>query len=273
MFESIFTISLAGFIAGFIFAMPIAGPISILIVSNALNGRKLYSNRISIGAALSDFIYVFVAVYGVTSLYSYYSHFIPFIMIAGAIFFVILGIKIFNRPVDIEQFDDEAQIPQKIKDSEMRGVYTGFMVNMLNATQFVSGLVSSFFVISLIAALGFNTGGLESRINNNVKEIGSINGDNLEEKVPERIRQMQDEAAVKSRNIEYPSYFNILISVFYALALSSGSLVWFFFLAWILTRYRKMINIKILSSLIKLFGISLCLLGLYFGYLGAVQLL
>ena len=39
MIESIITMSIAGFLTGFIFSMPIAGPISIMITSNALKGQ------------------------------------------------------------------------------------------------------------------------------------------------------------------------------------------------------------------------------------------
>ena len=64
MGESILTISIAGFLAGFIFSMPIAGPISILITSNALKGRLRYCNLVSIGASIADFAYVFVVFVG-----------------------------------------------------------------------------------------------------------------------------------------------------------------------------------------------------------------
>jgi len=271
MLESLLIISVTGFIAGFIFAMPIAGPISILVVSNALNGRRKYGNKISTGAALSDFIYIFIAVYGVTSLYIYYRHLIPYMLIAGAFFFIILGISLFRRPVDIEQFEQKKHLTEKIRNSDIRGFYTGFMVNMLNPTQFISGLISSFFVISLLASLGLNTGGLETKLNNNVKELNSINGKSLEEKIPEEFRQIENEATRADTGTVYPSYFHIIISIFYSLTLSLGGLVWFYLLAWVLSTYRRLINIKILTSLIKAFGISLCIIGLYFGYLGAKE--
>jgi threonine/homoserine/homoserine lactone efflux protein len=72
MIESIITISVAGLLAGFIFSMPIAGPISILITSNALKGRLRNSILVSIGASIADFTYVFIAVFSLTKLYSFY---------------------------------------------------------------------------------------------------------------------------------------------------------------------------------------------------------
>ncbi len=274
MFESVLTISLTGLIAGFIFAMPIAGPISILIVSNALHGRRRYSNLISLGAAISDFIFIFIAVYGISSLYSYYKPAVPYLLIAGSLFFIFLGYKLFRKPVDIDHFEEKTHMTDMIRDSGTRGVYTGFMVNMLNPTQFIGGLISSFFVISLISSVGLNTGGLETVINKNVKEIGTINGENLEEKIPGKIRNFREESPDRSQDyVKYPSYFHLLISVIYAFTLSLGSLFWFYFLAWILSRYRRLINIKILNSLIKGFALALAVIGFYFGYLGVRELI
>lgn len=273
MLESIITISVTGIIAGFIFAMPIAGPISILIVSNALHGRRKYSNQISYGAALSDFIYIFIAVYGVTSLYSYYKPAIPYLMLGGAFFFIFLGYRLFRRPVNVHKYEEKIHLTDLIKDSDRRGFYTGFMVNMFNPTQFIGGLISSFFVISFIASLGLNTGGLEQRLNNNVKEIGTINGKNLEEKIPERFRDIDNVSEVNSSaNISNPDSY-LVISAFYAFSISLGGLAWFFLLAWILSQYRRLINIKVLTLLIRGFAITLCILGLYFGYLGTEQIL
>jgi threonine/homoserine/homoserine lactone efflux protein len=64
--------SIAGLLSGFIFSMPIAGPISILITSNALKGRLSYCNRVNLGASFADFTYVFIAVYGLTNDYPLY---------------------------------------------------------------------------------------------------------------------------------------------------------------------------------------------------------
>ena len=64
MTESIITISVAGLMAGIIFSMPIAGPISILITTNAIKGKASYCNRVNLGAAFGTFTYVFFAVYG-----------------------------------------------------------------------------------------------------------------------------------------------------------------------------------------------------------------
>ena len=81
MTESFIIILLLGLFAGFFFSVPIAGPISILITSNALKNKFKHCLRIALGGAIVEVIYVFVALYGLTSLYSYYQKGIPIILI------------------------------------------------------------------------------------------------------------------------------------------------------------------------------------------------
>src|SRR5664279_824754 len=106
MFESIITMSIAGFLTGFIFSMPIAGPVSIMITSNALKGRLRYCNLFNIGASLADFIYVFIAVFGLTRLYTYYKPIIPYIFLFGCLLLFFLGYKIFRTKFDIDHLED-----------------------------------------------------------------------------------------------------------------------------------------------------------------------
>jgi threonine/homoserine/homoserine lactone efflux protein len=276
MLESAVTISITGLIAGFVFAMPIAGPISILIVSNALNGKFLYSRNISFGAALSDFIYIFIAVYGITKLYTWYKPAIPYLFLGGAAFFVLLGIKIIKTPFNPGNLEETSHVTSGIKNEEKGGFYTGFMVNLLNPTLFISGLISSFFVISLVSSLGFNTGGLEMRINDQVNEISSIEGSDIKQKINvERINKFAEEynpnynSRQKKVEEEVTTPENHLVmSLCYAFFLAAGGFTWFYLLAYMLSRYRNRINMKVLTLLIRGFGVSLCFLGIYFGYMG-----
>src|ERR1035438_5092379 len=142
MLESLITISLVGLFAGFILSMPIAGPISILITSNALKNRKKYCILATIGASFADFFYVFIAVFGLTKLYTYYKPFIPYLLLAGAIFLVYIGYKIFRTKIDIEHLDDTSHLTEKIRKKERGGFYTGFMLNFLNPTLFLGWLAS-----------------------------------------------------------------------------------------------------------------------------------
>jgi threonine/homoserine/homoserine lactone efflux protein len=275
MLESVLNISLAALIAGFIFAMPIAGPISILIVSNVLNGKPRYSTLICLGASVADSIYVFIAVYGLTKFYSFYKPAIPFLLVIGSVFFIFLSRKIFNTKLDLENLKDESHVPKKISRRDRGGFYTGFMINLLNPTLFLSGLISAFFVISFVASLGLNTGGLNLHMDKNMKEISSIEGKELlndETLAIEALKKFQDQNHITiKKEQDYPPPFHTVISLCYALFVSLGGLLWFQFLSWLLTRYRRKINLRFLGILIKAFGIILFLLGIYFGYLGIKQ--
>ena len=272
MTESIITISIVGLLAGIIFSMPIAGPISILITTNALKGRFRYCVLVSFGAALATFSYVFVAVYGLTKLYSFYKPAIPYLFSFGSILLIYIGYKIFTTKIDFEHLEDKSQMTEKIKKKEKGGFYTGCIINFLNPTLLIGWLTSTFLVISFVASLGFNTGDLDIFIDQSVKEISNYDSsvnDSLFLNSPVSL-------GVKNTHIEnstFPTYFHLLISVFYAFFVSVGSITWFYFLSFLITRFRKAINIMFVSRLVKVMGVVLCLIGLYFGYLGSQMFL
>lgn len=257
MTESIITISIVGLFAGFIFSMPIAGPISILITSNALKGRLRYCNIVNIGASFATFTYVFCSVYGLTKLYHFYKPLFPYLFSIGSIFLIFLGYRIFRTKIDIDHYENKSsQFDEKLKKKQKGGFYTGFIVNFLNPTLFIGWLTSTFLVMSFIGSLGFNSGGLDIIVNEGVKEIGRFEGNITENS---KALSMHD----------FPTYFHLVISLFYALFITVGSIMWFYTLALLITRCRKYINIKVISIFIKSMGVVLCLIGLYFGYLAS----
>jgi threonine/homoserine/homoserine lactone efflux protein len=272
--ESIVTISIAGLLSGFIFSMPIAGPISILITSNALKGRLRYCNLVSIGASFADFAYVFIAVFGLTRLYSLYKPAIPYIFTVGAVFFLFLGYRIIRTNIDIEHLEDKSHLTDKIKSKEKGAFYTGLMINFLNPTLFFGVLTSSFFVISLIASLGLNTGGLAGRMDQNAGKISNIEGGKIENSKVITIEQIESINLGKDKDRKqdqtvYPSYFHLMISICYAFFIALGSIIWFFLMAFLIIRFRKRLNIKVISVFIKSLGVLLCLFGLYFACMAA----
>jgi threonine/homoserine/homoserine lactone efflux protein len=271
MVESLITMSIAGFLTGFVFSMPIAGPVSILITSNALKGRQRYCNLFNIGASFADFIYVFIAVFGLTKLYSFYKPAIPYIFSFGSLLLIFLGYKIFRTKIDINHLEDKLHISGKIKEKERGAFYTGFMINFLNPTLFIGWLTSSLVVISFIAALGFHTGGLAIKVDENAKEIGNIEGKKIESNHDSALKKLDNFQILKIRERKvdqtiFPASFHLTISICYAFFIAVGSIVWFYLLTFMIVRYRKRINIRIISGFIKSLGIFLCFIGCYFGY-------
>jgi threonine/homoserine/homoserine lactone efflux protein len=271
MIESIFTISIAGLLAGFIFSMPIAGPISVLIASNALKGRLRYCNLLTVGASFADFIYMFIAVFGLTKLYSLYEPAIPYIFAGGALLFIFLGYKIIKTKIDVDHIDDKNPLAEKIEQRHKGAFYTGFMINFLNPTLFIGAVTSSFFVISLIASMGFHTGGLATKVTEHVNEISNMKGGKIENSKTLSVKHFEDIYKDKKKvrppdQTIYPASFHLTISIFYAFSLSLGTMIWFYLMSFLIVRFRQKININVISGMIKSLGVVLWLLAIYFGY-------
>jgi len=267
--ESIITISVLGLIVGVLFSMPISGPISILITSNALKGRLRYCNLATIGASFADFVYVFGAVFGLTNFYSLYKPVIPYVLLVGTLFFLFLGYKISKTNVDLEHIEDKSHIPEKIK--EKGGFWTGFILNFLNPTLFLGWLTSSFIVITLVASLGFNTGGLDKSVGDSYEAMNSRDGVTTPRNkvIPylhlDSIKLMKREPT-STELARLPKNFPLFLSLSYAFCVTLGTVSWFFYLAFLLAKHRHRINIKILNRIIHVLGMGLCLLGLFLGY-------
>jgi hypothetical protein len=145
------------------------------------------------------------------------------------------------------------------------------MINFLNPTLFIGSLTSSFFVISLIASLGFHTGGLATRINQNVNEVTKIDGVTIENTQPKTYEQFDHIPLPKRKDRKaeptvFPPRFHLAISICYAFFLAVGSVLWFFLLSYMIVRFRRRINIKVIAVIIKSLGVVLGLIGFYFGY-------
>ena len=276
MTSIIITVAVAGLLAGFIFSMPVAGPISIMITSNAFKGKVRFCHRVTIGASFADFFYVLVAFFGLTKLYTLYKPAVPYILGAGAVFIIYTGYRTTRTRVDPEHMEDP-HLAEKLRKKDEGGLYTGFMINFLNPTLFFGWLTSSFVVISFMAALGFNTGGLDTIINRNVREMNIMETPKIDQQKVfsgpgiEKIRSYN--LSQKKRDpVVLPKHFHLLISSVYAAALALGTIIWFYLLTYLITRFRRYINLKIINLLIYSLGVILCLFGVYFGYL-AVKLI
>lgn len=276
MGESLITMSIVGLITGFIFSMPIAGPISILITSNALKGKMRYCNLVAVGASLADFVYVYLAVFGITKLYRFFKPAMPYILGLGAIFMIYIGYRVFRSKLDLEHLVETE--PKTIKPirKDKGGFYTGFMVNLLNPTLIFGWLTTSVLVITFVSALGFDTGGLNTMVDQNVKTLNSGKTQLIENPhsgsyfKPDTLKFLRNRESQKE--VAKPAWFPLLISFAYALPLAIGSIAWFIILGLIIARFRHRINLRILNGIIHGLGILLCFFGLFFAY-SAIKML
>ena len=264
MLESFITVLLIGFTAGFIFAMPIAGPISILITSNALKGNYLFCIRTALGAAIVEFFYVVVSVNGIALLFSLYSPLIPYLLIAGSAFLLYVGYKVFKTKISLDEIEKEEKLLEGKKIDKQGGLRTGIIINLTNPSLFFGILTSSFLVLSFASSIGLNTGGLDILLEENVNSIQQITGTEL------KSFEELDTTYNFNKNLQNfepeRSSYTFALSLVYGAALALGGFLWLFTLTKILMKYRNKINVGFLNVLFKTLGIILISISLYLFY-------
>ena len=276
MLENLAIISLIGFVIGFIFSVPVAGPVSIMITAGALQGKRAFCLQVNAGAALVEFLYVFIGVYGLTRLFALYYPFIPYILIGGSIFLIYLGYRITRSDLDIDVLE-KSNISAK-RRRKPGGFLTGILINLFNPALFIGWLTSSFLVISFIAGLGYSTGGINDMLNERITEVNNIEISEKRSsgKLTEITAEMnfgENKPMEGGLQKKHPPYYPLIISSGYAFFLSIGSVVWFVILTNILIRYRNKLNIKILSKLVRTMGYILYLISVILFYSGISKII
>ncbi len=274
MIESITTISVVGFILGFLFSVPVAGPVSILITSHALKGERHFALAAASGAAVVDMIYCFIAVYGFTNLYYLYDPVIPYVLLGGAVFLFIIGHKIRRTNLDLEHIDDKDNSVKKHPRLRKRGRFlTGFMINLLNPSLFIGWLTISFVALSFAASMGFNVGGLDHTVGSNVETINHENGLNIVNLDSAAFKNSAERKPVLDQVQKPSTSFQLINSFAYALFVAAGSIIWFFYMSRFLVNHRHRIRADIINNLIHGLGFSIWIFSIYLIYRGLSILL
>lgn len=247
---------LIGFFAGFIFSIPVAGPINIIVTSNALSGRLRFCIRTAIGASIVEFFYILIIVYGISALYDLYQPLIPYLLLIGSIILITVGYRISKTKLDFENVESNKSISDRIKNKG--GMRTGILINLTNPSLFLGWLTSTFIIFSFISSIGINTGGLDLLVNKNIGAFQNLSGNQSNNIVEEQI----DAQADPTTEIIHP----LLLSSVYSLSLAIGSFVWLYFYSKIVIKYRKKFNIKFLNMTVRLLGYLLIGVGLYLIY-------
>ncbi len=257
--ESAITILIMGFVAGFILSIPVAGPINILITSNALLGKLRYCIRVAIGSSVIEFFYVLVIVFGIVSLYKVYQPFVPYILIVGSVILVVVGIRVMRTKFDITNVNLKEIVKDRI--ANRGGFLTGILINITNPSLFLGWLSSTFVIFSLASSLNLNTGGLDLIVKENLdtlKEINSHNNNN---------HKINDHIIERFKNHNHKDELNpFALSFIYAGSLSIGSLVWLNLYARLIVRFRNKLKISLISWTIRLLGLGLILIGSFLAY-------
>jgi threonine/homoserine/homoserine lactone efflux protein len=260
MIESVITLTIIGFAAGFIFSIPVAGPINIIITTNALEGKFRFCIRTALGASIMEFFYVLIVVYGITALYLLYQPIIPYLLLAGSIILIFVGIKIIKTKLSANDLTSKSILKDKIKNKG--GFRTGIIINITNPSLFLGWLISTFIVFSFASSVGLNTGGLDLIVNKNVESLKEMAG--------EEFNRLEDISVDKDKveelindTVNLPP---LLLAVLYAFAVTIGSFTWLYVYTSLIVKYRQKFNLNILLKIIQALGVCLILISLYLAY-------
>ncbi len=261
MIESVITLSLIGFAAGFLLSVPVAGPIAAMVVSEALRGNLRKAARVAIGSSFVEFFYVFLGMFGITYLLKFYQPFIPYLFLAGGVLIFFVSIKIFKQKFDIGD---------KTEEEKSGGFRMGASANIGNPSLFFSWLTTSFIILSFASSIGLNTGGLDVILEKNVSEISQYADANIKQLEENKfiLKKNEENKIGKEKNQIKPEHA-VILSFFYAFAVSFGSFAWFFFFSRFINKHKSKINTVFINYALKVISVFLFFLAGYFIYLGA----
>jgi threonine/homoserine/homoserine lactone efflux protein len=257
--EIILTLFLVGAITGIIYSMPIAGPISIIVVSRAFQGKVRFCLRTALGSATIESIYVFIVVYGIAALYELYRPILPYFLFTGAVFIIIVGQKIRKQKIDLNSLESKMIITDKYENRG--GLRTGIAINLTNPTLLINWFIASFITLSFVSSIGLNIGGLDLILNQNIISVSEITG--AEFQTFER-----NDAVIENKVNKEPDEHvtPLVMSLAFALGVGVGVYIWLHILTKIIIKYREKIKTSVLDKLISGLGILLIFIGIYLGY-------
>lgn len=259
MVEISSTLLIVGAITGFIYSMPIAGPISIIIISRAFQGKLRFCLRTALGAALVESMFVFIIVFGITAFYEVYQPVLPYFLFIGATFVVFVGLKIIKQKTDLHSLETNTIITDK--DENRGGLRSGIVINLTNPTLFMGWFIASFVTLSFVSSIGLNIGGLDVMINQNMKSVTEITGSEFKE-----FENSQPTIRTEPRPEKTKEVNPLVLSLAFALGVGLGAYLWLHLLTKLIIKYRDRIKTSILDKLIHLLGISLIGIGIYLAY-------
>ncbi len=268
MLETLISLTVIGFLAGFFFSMPVAGPISILVVSFTLHGHRKRAMMTALGAAVVDFLYIFVAVFGFTKLIIRFKFSIPYILMIGSVFIFFIGYKLWKTKVHFDEEEEKVVLKGRLfaMAKGHHSFLTGFFVNLLNPTLFVGWLVSSFVILSFAASHGINVGGMENIFYQNVEEMNNASGPLITSDHEKDLINNYKKVPGKVHDVKPRLFFQILNSLAYSVSVAIGSVIWFYLLSGVLSKHKEKISITVFNHLIHGLAVLMVFLGLVLVY-------
>jgi len=264
LITSLLSLLFLGLFAGIIFSVPIAGPIAILVVTNSLQKKIRFVTRIALGSSVIEFLYVFIAMFGITNFLKYFEFLIPYLFIFGGLLIILISIKLFRTKMEMAKFEDE-----KITFDEQKGGFrTGIMVNLTNPTLFFGWLTSSFLLLTFASSIGLNTGGIEKIIGRNINTLNYYTNESIGKISPQMDKIDFDESENEENEENFPTKKAFVLSLAYSFGVAIGGFIWFFFLSRLLVQFIHKIKMNYLNNFIKILSLFLAGISIHFMYLG-----
>lgn len=140
------TLALIGFLVGWIGSIPVAGPISALVLTRGIQGRFRAGVFIALGGGITEAAYAFLAFYGFSTYLADYPIIKPISSAGGAVVLTVLGITFIRKKAEAPS----SKFP--VRDSALRNFLLGAWICAINpaliatwtaftTTLYASGLV------------------------------------------------------------------------------------------------------------------------------------
>jgi threonine/homoserine/homoserine lactone efflux protein len=214
---------------------------------------------VALGAAVIEFFYVLIIVFGIVSLYELYKPFVPYILIIGSLVLIVVGVRVMRTKFNLTNVNLKEIVKDKIANKG--GFLTGILINITNPSLFLGWLSSTFIIFSLASSLNLNTGGLDLIVKENLDTIKKMNSNGqVENKInPDIMERFNNN---HKGNVLNP----FVLSFIYAGSLSIGSLVWLNFYTRFIVKFRNRLKISVISWIIRILGFGLILIGIFLAY-------
>jgi threonine/homoserine/homoserine lactone efflux protein len=120
--------ALLGFVFGWLGSVPVAGPISALVVTRGIEGRMRAGLFIALGGGIAEAFYAFLAFWGFSTYLIQYPVIVPISRAGGAIVLVALGISFLVKP------SKERSVDYAPRDSAWSSFALGAWLCLINPT-------------------------------------------------------------------------------------------------------------------------------------------
>jgi threonine/homoserine/homoserine lactone efflux protein len=195
-----------GFLFGFLGSVPVAGPISVLVLERGLSGRFRSGLLLAIGSAVAESVYASLAFYGLSALLRRYPIIVPVSQCLGALVLLLLGAVLVRRG------PGGGDPSRPVRGSSHGDVLLGFSITALNPTLIATWTAA----VTALYASGL----------------------------------------VKAAPGQAPLF---------SVGVCAGIIVWFAILLWLTRRYGARISRPALDRFVRLLGLVLMGMGVWFG--------